>query len=88
MMSKGVSLHFLVTSELYLISSLTADLCSLLLPKVKSAEVVVTPPVRTLLTTDVQTHHPLHTGIISPYVPILITFLLYLSHHFFTLGCQ
>jgi len=81
-MSKGVSLRFLVMSELYLISSLTADLHSLLLLKIKSAEAVLTPSVRTLSTVDVHTHDLLCTEIISLYATILITFLLYLSDYF------
>lgn len=69
-MSKGVSLYFLAMSELYLISSLIADLYSLLLLKIKSAEAVLTPSVRTLLTVDVHTHDPLCTEIISLYATI------------------
>lgn len=69
-------------SELYLISSLTADLYSLLLLKIKSAKAVVTPSVRTLLIIDVRTHDPLCTEIISLYATILITFLPFFSHYF------
>lgn len=69
-------------SELYLISSLTADLYSLLLLKIKSAEAVLALSVRTFLTIDVHTHGPLRKEIISFYATVLITFLLYLSHYF------